>query len=202
MPGRVGRPTDSPTARRSPIWIRCAAMKSIRTAAAAATVVLIVAGVGAACSVGGGETSGVATSTAAPTGSTTAPTATAGEGPVGPEEAAVAAALASYQRALAAGDLAGACRLQTPETGTALIMAVQATGNQVTTCEDALGAVLAQPGARETAMEAATTTTVQEVTVDGLNATITWTSQRQGQSRTDDVTLQSIDGLWRVAGSG
>lgn len=176
-------------------------MKSIRTAAAAALLVLAVAGVGTACSVGGGETTGVATTTATPSDPTAAATTTPGEGPVGPEETAVAAALAAYQGALAAGDVAAACRLHTPETGVALIAAVAGAGTPVTTCEQALTAILGQPGAREAATEAAATTTVREVAVDGLNATVSWTSQRQGQERTDEATLQSIDGLWRVAGA-
>lgn len=170
-------------------------MKSIRTAA----LVLVVVGLAAACSAGGGDTTGVATTTAAPT-STPTPSTTPGPGPVGADETAVAAALAAYQRALGAGDVVGACGLHTTETTVALIGSVQAAGTPVTSCEQALTAVLGQPGAQDAAAEAATTTTVQNVTVDDLNATITWTSQRQGQSRTDEAAMQLIDGLWRVAG--
>ncbi|MDN5749810.1 MAG: hypothetical protein L0H64_15030 [Pseudonocardia sp.] len=177
-------------------------MKSMRSAAAVATLVLAVVGVGTACSVDGTEPAADAPASAAPGATTDAATSpTEAEGAVGAEELAVEAALRAYQAALATGDVATACGLNAPETSVQLVAAVLAAGGQVGTCEEALGAVLAQPGARETATEAASTTTVQDVVVEGLDATITWTSQRQGQTRTDEAALQSIAGQWRLVGT-
>ncbi|MBC8092886.1 MAG: hypothetical protein H7Y15_13295, partial [Pseudonocardia sp.] len=124
-----------------------------------------------------------------------------GEGAVGPEEAAVEAALRDYQGALAVGDFVRACGLNSPESSVQLVQAVQAGGGQVGTCEEALTAVLTQPGAADAAAEAAASTTVDDVVVEGLNATISWTSMRQGRPRSDSVRLQSIDGVWRLAGT-
>lgn len=182
-------------------------MKSMRTAAAVATLVLTVAAVGTACAVGGTGPAADAPSSAAP-GATSGPTAdpsasapSSTESAASPAELDVEAALRAYQTALASGDVAAACGLNTPETSVQLVAAVQAAGGQVGTCEEALTAVLAQPGARETAAEAASTTEVRDVVVEGLSATITWSSQRQGQTRTDEAVLQSVGGQWRLAGT-
>jgi hypothetical protein len=177
-------------------------MKTIRSAVAAALLV----GALAACSTAGsgapaapasaGPTAGAATA-----GGAAVPSTTAAPGAVGPEEAAVEAALRAYQQAIATGDWPIACSLNAPETSVALVAAVQASGGQVGTCEEALAAVFGQPGAAETAVEAAGSTVVEDVVVEGLNATISWTSMRQGQPRTDAVTMQLIDGQWRLAGT-
>jgi hypothetical protein len=177
-------------------------MKTIRSVVAAA----VLAGVLAACSAGGagapaapssaGPTAGAATA-----GGATAPSTTAPQGAVGTEEAAVEAALRAYQQAIATGDWPIACSLNAPEASVALVVAVQAGGGQVGTCEEALAAVFGQPGAAETAVEAAGSTVVEDVTVEGLNATVSWTSVRQGQTRSDAATMQLIDGQWRLAGT-
>lgn len=173
-------------------------MKTIRTAAVAA----VLAAALAACTAGG-TGAPASPASAAPTAGTAtgAPTTTPGPGAVGPEEAAVEAALRAYQQAVATQDWPIACSLTAPETSVQLVAAVQAGGGQVATCEEALAAVFGQPGAAETAVEAAGSTVVQDVTVAGLNATIHWTSDRQGQGRTDGATLQLIDGQWRLAGT-
>ncbi|QJY48626.1 hypothetical protein [Pseudonocardia broussonetiae] len=171
-------------------------MKTIRTAAAAAVLVAALA----ACTAGGTGAPASPTS-AAPTAATGAPTTTPAPGAVGPEEAAVAAALGAYQTALATQDWPTACSLTAPETSVQLVAAVQGGGGQVVTCEEALAAVFGQPGAADTAIEAVTSTRVQDVTITGLNATIRWTSERQGQERTDGAALQFIDGQWRLAGT-
>lgn len=172
-----------------------------RTVVAAAVLACALAacsagGTGAPASPSAGPTAGAATA-----GGAAAPTTTAPQGAVGTEEAAVEAALRAYQQAIATGDWPIACSLNAPETSVALVAAVQAAGGQVGTCEEALAAVFGQPGAAETAVEAAGTTVVEDVTVEGLNATISWTSMRQGQPRDDAATMQLIDGQWRLAGT-
>jgi hypothetical protein len=176
-------------------------MKSIRTALA----VVAFAGVLAGCTVGGTGTAApttAPTTSAAPSGSaapSVPPTGTGG-GAAGPEEQAVEATLRTYQGAIAGGDYAGACSLTSVEASAQLVAAVQAGGGQVADCPQALAAVFSQIGAPGAAAEAASTTMVSDVTVEGLNATITWTSTRQGEPRTDSATLQSVGGRWLIAG--
>lgn len=177
-------------------------MKSIRTALAVAAL----AGVLAGCTAGGtgaGSPTAAPPTSAATTGSatTSAPPTGTGEGAVGPEEQAVELALRTYQGALAGGDYVGACSLMAVEAHTQLVSAVQAGGGQVADCPQALAAVFGQIGVPGAAAEAQSTTTVTDVTVEGLNATITWTSMRQGEPRTDSAALQSVSGRWVMAGA-
>ncbi len=180
--------------------IRSTARTTITRVAAA----VLVAGALAGCTVLGSTTG---TPAAAPT--TAGPTTTpAPEGPVGNTEVAVAAALSAYQRAVAVGDYVLACSQMTAESAARLVTAVRAGSGLgagaeavVPGCVEAMGAVLAQPGAAEAAIEAANTVTVTDVTVQGLTATVRWTSTRQGVPRTDALTLQQVDLQWRLAGT-
>jgi hypothetical protein len=88
----------------------------------------------------------------------------------------------------------------TTDAAVRLVGAVQAAGNPVPGCVEAMAAVLGQPGAAEAAIEAANSITVTDVTIEGLTATIRWSSTRQGVPRTDDLVLQQIDLQWRLAG--
>jgi hypothetical protein len=129
-----------------------------------------------------------------------APTTAAGDGAVGPAEQAVADVLQSYQDAVAAGDFALACTQMTVESATALVGAVQGAGALAPTCPEALAAVVGQPGATQAAIEAANSIVIDDVSVAGLSATIRWTSTRQGVPRSDALSMQSVDGQWRLAG--
>ena len=175
-------------------------MKTIRTALAVAAL----AGVLAGCTVGGTGTSGPATSGAATaTGAGTpaaGPTGT-GDGVVGPDDGGDEPAQRHNQDALPTPAYPTACMLYTPEANAQLIAAVQADGAQVLTCEDALVTVFSQAGVPATAAEAAATMVVDDVLVEGLSATITWTSSRQGEPRTDTVALQLVGGRWLLAGA-
>ena len=75
-----------------------------------------------------------------------------------------------------------------------------ATPTPVPGCAEALRVVVTQPGAADAAIEAASSITVTDVTIEGLSATVRWSSTRQGVARTDGLTLQQIDGQWRLAG--
>ena len=152
---------------------------------------------------GGASTPSIGSAVSAP--GTTAvlaptPTTAAGDGPVGAEEEAVAGALRAYHGAVAAGDFVLACTQMTVESATALVGAVQGAGAPAPSCPEALAAVIAQPGAAQAAIEAANSIVVDDVTVEGLSATIRWTSTRQGVPRTDALSMQSVDGQWRLAG--
>lgn len=179
-------------------------MKTIRSA----VVAVMLAGALAACTSGGegpdplpsGTPSAPPSSSGAASGAAD-PTPLPGEGAVGPEEAAVETALRAYQGAIAVRDFPIACTLNAPETSEQLVALVQAQGAQIATCEEAFTVVFDQPGAIEVAAESAATTTVQDVTIEGENATIRWTSQVQGQPSTVTNTLRAIDGQWRLVGT-
>ncbi|WP_300015475.1 hypothetical protein [Pseudonocardia sp.] len=183
-------------------------MKRIRTALAVVALVGALTGCtagvdGAASPSTGPATTATATATATGSGSGT-PSVTpssSGAGAVGPEEQRIATVLRAYQGAVASGDYATACRLSTSEASAQLVAAVVAGGGQATGCEQAMTAVFSQDGAAGAAAEAASTTTVEDVTIDRFNATITWTSTRQGEPRTDSAALQSVNGQWLLAGA-
>lgn len=172
-------------------------MNSLRTPlarAAAAAVLAAALGAPAGCTSGAAP----ATTPAPTTAPTTAP-APAGDGAVGPDEQAVAAALTTYQRAVAGGDFVLACSQMTAEGTGRLVAAVQRIA-PAPTCVEAMAAVLGQAGAAEAAVEAANSITVTDVEIDGLSATVRWTSTRQGVPREDALTLQQVDLQWRLAG--
>lgn len=182
--------------------------RAARGTAAARTIlpVLALAGVLAGCTVtpagpGTASSTSVAAPAPTPTSAGASPTSTAaGEGAVGPTEQAVADALRAYQATVAANDFPGACGQMTVEAAKALMDAVQATGAVAPGCPEALGLVIAQPGAQEAAIEAANSIVVDDVVVAGFTATITWTTRRQGVERTDSARVQSVDGRWLLAG--
>jgi hypothetical protein len=154
-------------------------------------------------STGAPATPGIGSAVSAPATTppgTPAPTTAAAETLLGPEEQRVAEALRTYLNAVATGDFAGACGQLTVESAGALATAVQTAGGAAPGCPEALSAVLLQSGAAQTAIDAASTTAVEEVTVDGLTATVRWRSVQRGVPRTDAVTMQSVDGQWRLAG--
>lgn len=119
-------------------------------------------------------------------------------GVAGPEEEVVVAALRSYQQALATGDFGTACALSTADAQARVLAEVQAGGGQAADCPQALAAVFAQPGAPELATESAASTVVRDVEIQGLNATVSWTSTVRGQARTDGAALQFVEGQWRL----
>lgn len=181
-------------------------MTTIRIAVAA-LVLAGAAAVLAGCTASGAPGTGPATSIA-PTSSAGASGAatgggepTAGGGAVGPIEASVEAALREYQAAIAGGDFATACARNAPETSAQLIELVNAQGAAIATCEEAFALVFAQPGAFEAARESADTTTVDDVTVEGETAIISWTSQVQGEPSTVRNTLRAVDGQWLIVGT-
>jgi hypothetical protein len=169
-------------------------MNSLRTPLGRAAAAAVLAAALAGC------TSGAApTTTPAPTTAPTTSAAPAGDGAVGPAEQTVAAALTTYQRAVAGGDFVLACSQMTAEAAGQLVAAVQRIA-PAPSCVEAMTAVLGQTGAAEAAVEAANTITVTDVEIDDLSATVRWTSTRQGVLREDALGLQQVDQQWRLAG--
>jgi hypothetical protein len=180
-------------------------MRGFRSTATRATALAAVAAALGAGALAGCTAPGTAATATASSTSVASPTTTAvpaGEGAVGPDEQAVAAVLRTYQQAIAGSDYVLACQLMTLESAVQLTVAVQAAAAPapVADCPQALAAVVGQPGAIDAAVEAANTVTVTDVTIEGLSATVRWSSTRQGVPRTDGVALQQVDGQWRVAG--
>jgi hypothetical protein len=128
--------------------------------------------------------------------------ATAGCGGSGAgDEAAVETVFRSYHAALLARDFATACALNAPETSATLVRNVNAQGGAVTTCEEALGAVYAGPGAA-VADRVSMSAQVEHVTVSGDTASIAWTFDNQGAPEPVASGLRRIDGQWRLLALG
>lgn len=114
------------------------------------------------------------------------------------ERAAVEAAFRGYYEALLARDFPRACALTAPETREKLLENLAAQGGQAATCEEALTQIYASPANAELADNVAKTLQIQEVTVDGDTATITWSAEVQGQRPVVTNQLRLIDGQWRL----
>lgn len=137
---------------------------------------------------------------------TTPPSATA-PGPTtaaaGEDEAAVEAAFTAYNRALADRDFATACALNAPESVETLLAGVeQGLGQRPADCVEALEIIYATPGAAELADVTTTTTEIQDVTVTGGTATVTWSAEVQGRRPTVTSDLRRIDDGWRLVDTG
>lgn len=113
------------------------------------------------------------------------------------DEAAVETVFRSYHAALLARGFVTACSLNAPETSAELVRNVNAQGSSATTCEAALAAVYAGPGAA-VADRVSRSAQVQGVEVADDNATLTWTFDNQSGPQTVDTGLRRIDGQWRL----
>jgi hypothetical protein len=164
-------------------------MKTIRRAIAAVAAAAALS----ACAPAGPGTG----ETAAPPTPNAAPSAT--PAPVDPgERAAVETVFRSYYQALLVRDYATACALNAPETNARLLEDVAAEGTPVATCEEALAAVYAIPGAAPVADAVGATAQVQDVAVAGDQATVSWSFEVQGRRQPVTTTLRRIDGQWRL----
>jgi hypothetical protein len=169
-------------------------MTSIRTTlagAAVAALVLVLSG----CS---SDAEGDGATAEAPPPASAAPTTAAPGGDPSGREAAVETVFRSYYEALLARDFATACALNAPETNQALLQNLAAQGGQAATCEEALSQIYAAPEAAALADGVASTAEIQDVTVEGETATVTWSAQVGEQRRTVTNELRLIDGQWRL----
>lgn len=141
-------------------------------------------------------------SPAPPAGASAAPDqGTAGA--AGGDEAAVETAFTDYNQALADRDFATACALNAPESVEALLSGVeQGLGQRPADCVAAFEIIYATPGAAELADGTTTTTEIQDVTISGDTATVTWSAEVQGRRPTVTSDLRLIDGGWRLVDTG
>ena len=134
-----------------------------------------------------------------------APT-TATAPPAGPartgDEAAVEDVFHEYYRALLARDFAAACALNAPETTEQLLANVRSQGVTASSCEEALGKIYSLPGAAATADSIAHSASVDDVTVNGDQATITWSADINGARPTVTSGLRRVDGRWLLVELG
>lgn len=114
------------------------------------------------------------------------------------ERGAVETVFRGYHQALHARDFTTACSLNTPEKSAELIEKLAAKGSTVSSCEEALRMVFTLPQAANAADSIATTLQIDDVTVDGDNATITWSARGQGREKPTTSALRRIDGQWRL----
>jgi hypothetical protein len=113
------------------------------------------------------------------------------------DEAAVETVFHSYHAALLARDFVTACALNAPETSVELVRNVNAQRGNAATCEEALTAVYAGPGA-PVADRVSTSAKVQMIDVTGNTAMLTWSFDNQGKVQPVDTGLRRIDGQWRL----
>jgi hypothetical protein len=160
-------------------------MNTFRVAVAAAALLAALAGCGT-------PVSGTATP-APPPPTTSAP-------PVDPAVAReeIEAAFRGYYEALRAQDFTTACAFHADETTRQLLAELARRGVTAATCEEALTAVYAVPGNAEGVETVAESATVDDVAVDGDDATITWSAEIKGARETTTSKLRRIDGTWRL----
>jgi hypothetical protein len=126
------------------------------------------------------------------------PPAPGGGGSSPLDEAVVGETFRRYTALLLERDFAGTCALNAPETTGALLEDVRSRGLPANTCEEAMTAVYAAPGAARVADGIARTTEVQRVAVTGETASVTWSGESAGQRRTVTTGMRRIDGRWTV----
>src|SRR4051812_46182442 len=96
---------------------------------------------------------------------------------------AVGQTFKDYYAALLARDFPTACSYTAPESTQALLSALATQGIRATTCEDAFTAVFNEPGAADISDTIARTAKIDDIAVNGNDATIKWTATVDGQAQ-------------------
>ncbi|WP_214365137.1 hypothetical protein [Pseudonocardia sp. H11422] len=133
-----------------------------------------------------------------PVGPPATPSAVTGSPAATAAEAGVETAFRGYYQALLARDFVTACALNAPETNQQLLANAAAGGLQANSCEDALTQIYAMPGAAQTSDGIANSVQVEDVTITGDTAVITWSAELQGERRDARNTVRTIEGQWRL----
>jgi hypothetical protein len=174
-------------------------MRTTGRALATAALVTAVSAALAAC--GGTEPEPAATSGAASAANGPAAPAAAAAGRSG-DEGAVETVFQDYYRALLARDFAAACVHNSPEATAELLANLRDRGVTAETCEEGFRLLYARPGAAATYDAVANSATVQDVTVTGDDATITWSADINGGRPTLTIGLRRVDGRWLLVDAG
>jgi hypothetical protein len=118
------------------------------------------------------------------------------------DETAVEQSLRRYYAAVLERDFAAACALNAPESIETLLDNARSEDLPATTCEDALAAIYAVPGAAEVADGIARTTRVEDVAVTGDTASVTWSGEVAGERVTVTSDMRRVDGAWKLVDVG
>jgi ABC-type transport system substrate-binding protein len=170
-------------------------MKTIRIALASVALAAALS----ACGSGGAVSTAAADSAAPSATGSAAPSGTAApDAAATADAAAVETVFRGYYEALIARDFATACTLNAPETTAKMLENLKAQGLTAATCEEAFTTIYAIPGAAEAADGIARSAEIQDITVNGDDATITWSAEVQGQRPTVTNGVRRIDGQWRL----
>jgi hypothetical protein len=164
--------------------------KTIRTAVAAAALVAALGGCGT-------QVAG----TPAPQPAPPAPATTPPPDPAADREA-IESVFHDYYRALRAQDFTTACGYNAPETTSRLLADLHARGVDAATCEEGMTAVYAIPENARVVEQAAENATIENVTVNGDQATLEWTSKVNGRTGSGTTHLRRVDEAWLLSGTG
>jgi ketosteroid isomerase-like protein len=164
-------------------------MKTIRTAVAAAGLVAALAGCGT-------PVAGTPAPQPAPPPSLAAPPDPA------TDQRAIETLFQDYYGALRAHDFAAACGFNAPETTDQMLANLRSRGVEAATCEDAMTAIYAIPENARIADQVAENATIENVVVTGDEATVTWSSEIDGNRSPGTTRLRRVDGRWLLASAG
>jgi hypothetical protein len=167
-------------------------VKTIRTAVAAAALVAAIAGCG----------SPVAGTPAAQPAPPPTPAPTTPPPDPAADRQAIESVFHDYYRALRARDFATACGYNAPETTSRLLADLHARGVEANTCEEGMTAVYAIPENARIVEQVGQNATIGDVTVNGNEATLNWTSKVNGKSGQGATHLRRVDGRWLLSGTG
>jgi hypothetical protein len=113
-------------------------------------------------------------------------------------EAEIGEAFKGYYTALLTRDFPAACAYNTPEATQKLLASVATQGITAGSCEQALAAVFAEPGAADNADALARSAKIDDVAVDGDEAVVRWTATVEGEPLPGTWNMRRIDGAWKL----
>jgi hypothetical protein len=171
------------------------------TARALATAALVTAVSAALAACGGAPDPAPAAADAPAAANGPAAPVAAASGPTG-DEGAVETVFRDYYRALLARDFAAACVHNSPEATAELLANLRERGVTAATCEEGFRLLYGVPGAAATYDAVANSATVQDVTVTGDDAAITWSADINGGRPTVTSGLRRVDGGWLLVDAG
>jgi len=120
----------------------------------------------------------------------------------GSAESEIEAVFKGYHEAELARDFPAVCEHIAPEAADKLLSAVATYGINARNCEEALAAIYAEPGAADTADAVSRSARIDDISVGGDEATITFTATLNGEPRQATIPLRRIDGDWKLVAAG
>jgi hypothetical protein len=124
----------------------------------------------------------------------TAVLAACGEAP----EVAVEKSFRGYHAALLARDFATACSYNSPEATTKLLASLRTQAIEAASCEEAFSTIYAEEGASAAADGVGNSVQIQSITVNGDEATVSWTAELDGEQRPAKTTMRRAEDRWQL----